>query len=257
MLLSTVILYGALLACAAVAAWIARQYDLYDHEPWKVLLLCAALGAGCMFAAGKTEELVIQRLTDRGHPITDDEFALLAGVTEEAAKFLGVLAVAVFFRRKFNDPLDGIVYGSFVGLGAALEESVAVLRDADPSRFLPPQEPIRIAGHLVMGGIGAFGLGLFTLHGARRWHALWAAPLCLAGAMALHTLWDVHAFRAALEFREFDRLETRRTLIPVVLMLGGLGGYKLLVAVGAALSRHKGQFCDVKTKRCPPPLKEI
>ena len=252
MLLSNLILYGTLLACAVVSAWIARQYDLYDYEPWPVLLLATALGAGGMYAAGQVQGMVIRLVTDRGAEFTDTMLALLAGSVEEAFKVLAVVVIALAVRRKFNEPLDGIVYGSFAGLGAAIEESVWVLRHSDTLSHLPPQEPIRLAGHLVMGGIGCFGLGLLTMPGRRRWHACWVIPLCFAAAFGLHTVWDVTAFDAAEVYRDQSLLRGWHTAVPVALMLGGLFAYRGLVSWGASLTRLKNQFCDVRTKRCPP-----
>jgi RsiW-degrading membrane proteinase PrsW (M82 family) len=251
-LLSTAILYGTLLACAIVAAWIARQYDLYDLEPWRVLLLATALGAAGMYAAGQVQGLIIRRVTDRGVEFTDTMLALLAGSVEEAFKFASVVVVAVLVRRKFNEPLDGLVYGSFAGLGAAIEESVWVLRHSESLSHLPPQEPIRLAGHLVMGGIGCFGLGVLTAK-RRRWHAVWAIPVCFAAAFGLHALWDIAAFDAAESYRDIRELRGWHTAVPVVLMLAGLGAYKGLAAWGAALTRAKNHFCDVRTRACPAP----
>lgn len=254
MLLSNLILYATLLACGGVAAWVVRRYDLYDYEPLRFLLLAAVLGAATMHAAGYVERWVINELTERGHAITDNQFALLAGGTEEIAKFLSVLLIALLVRKHFNDPLDGLVFGSFVGLGAAIEESVAVLRDSEVTRYLPPQEPIRIAGHLIMGGIGSFGLGMLTIPRSRRTRAVVAVPLCFLFAFGLHAAWDASAFRASLSFRTTGCLDLRDTLTPVALMVSGLVTYRLLAALGAAESRFKGQFCDVRTKKCPPPL---
>lgn len=254
MLLTNLILYATLLACGGVAAWVARRYDLYDYEPFRFLLLAAVLGAATMHAAGHVERWVINELTERGHAITDNEFAILAGGVEEIAKVFSVLIIAIFVRKHFNDPLDGFVFGSFVGLGAAIEESIAVLRDSEATRYLPPQEPIRIAGHLIMGGIGSFGLGLLTAPRSRLTRAFIAVPLCFLFAFALHAAWDASAFRAALSFRTISRLELRDTLAPVSLMIVGLIAYRLLAAWGAAESRFKGQFCDARTKKCPPPL---
>jgi RsiW-degrading membrane proteinase PrsW (M82 family) len=139
------------------------------------------------------------------------------------------------FRRHFNDPLDGLIYGSFAGLGAAIEESITVLGFADGPILLPGQEPVRLAGHLIMGGIGGFGLGMRPL-ADRRWH-LWALAT-LAAAALLHTLWDVVAFHAHDHADLHARASPWHTAAGVLLMLAGMVVFRWLVRRGAALSRR-------------------
>jgi RsiW-degrading membrane proteinase PrsW (M82 family) len=47
-----------------------------------------------------------------------------APVFEELTKGLGVVILLIFFRREFDDILDGIVYGGVIGLGFATVENV-------------------------------------------------------------------------------------------------------------------------------------
>jgi RsiW-degrading membrane proteinase PrsW (M82 family) len=155
--------------------------------------------------------------------------ALLAAVVEELAKLGVVAAIALVDRRHFNDPLDGLVYGSLAGLGAAVEESVAFLRSASHApTLLPGSEVVRIAGHLVMGGMGAFGLGALRLGRPRAWTWVLSG---LAAAVTLHFLWDWNSLRA---------ITNRRTLeaLPAVgLMLGGLVVWRRLVTIGLRWSK--------------------
>ena len=253
MFLPNVILYGTLDLCIFITVWIVKRYDLYDHEPWWFLLLATLLGAGGMYAAGLVQAHFISLAIDRYGEATDGYQAFLAGTVEEGFKFATVAILALCFRRKFNEPLDGVVLGSFAGLGAAIEESVHVLRQIEPSLYLPPQEPVRLAGHLVMGGITCFGLGLLTMPGARKWHAVWAIPLCYAAGAGVHMVWDIAAFDAAQKFHAKQELEPWHTWVPVALMLTGLIIYRAMVARAAALTRYVLQVCDVETKRCPPP----
>ncbi len=236
MLVSAIILYATLAACAIVVALIVARYDLHEREPAHMLALAAVLGAVLMFLSGRGQGVVIAWLHGRGHAITNGEMALLAGATEEAAKLLVVAVIALASRRHFNEPIDGLIYGSFAGLGAALEESVAVLSLGPATALLPMQEPIRLAGHLVMGGIGGFGFGLVVLRS--RWVAAGIA-VCLLGAIVLHTLWDVIAFDAADAFRATRRVRPWHTGGAIAVMLGGMVAYRNLV--GAAVRLAKGQ----------------
>ena len=122
------ILYATLALCAAVTGVVVYRYDLYDREPWWLLGACSALAAGAMTTAGRLESLVFRNWPAPGDAAT----ALMAAAVEELAKLGVVAAIALVDRRDFNDPLDGLVYGSMAGLGAAVEESVAFLRGASP-----------------------------------------------------------------------------------------------------------------------------
>ena len=212
--------------CAAFLAIVVYRYDLYDREPWALLLLCAAAGGGAMTVAGRVESLAFRIWPHLG----DGAIALLAAAVEELGKLAVVAAVAVLARRYFNDPLDGLIYGSVAGLGAAVEESVGFLRvRAHAPSLLPGSEVVRIAGHLVMGGIGAFGLGALRFSRPR-----WLGWLIgsFGVAVALHFLWDWVSLEPLAPHREAVHVLTAS-----VLMLGGLLVWRRLVAVGPAWSK--------------------
>src|SRR5690606_24377502 len=103
------------------------------------------------------EMVTIRALGDTG--TTDGAIALVAATHEGLGKFLVVLLIALLFRGVFNDPADGIIYGSLVGLGAGLMESIALLGFGGGRSFLPPAEIVRLLGHAVFGGITGYGLG--------------------------------------------------------------------------------------------------
>lgn len=258
MVLSAILLYSTLAACAVVIALAVRRYDLYRKEPWWAVGLAVLAGAAGMHLAGVCQRWAIGLHTGAGGLVSDAELAVLAGATEELAKLAGVLLIAGACRRVFEEPLDGIVYGSFVGLGAALEESVAVLTGAagwtagtaaGVGSVLPLQEPVRLAGHLIMGGIGGFGVGLLAM---RPRSAAWCIPACWAGAACLHAAWNVAAFAAQDAVKAGLPLATWHTALPMAVMIGGMVLYRWLVARGAALTRRHLNVCDLRTRRCPP-----
>ena len=218
------ILYATLALCAAFTGVVVYRYDLYDREPWPLLLLCAALGAGAMTTSGRIESLVFRTWTPTGDATT----ALLAAVVEELGKLAVVAAIALLDRRDFNDPLDGLIYGSVAGLGAAVEESVGFLRGAAHApTLLPGSEVVRISGHLVMGGIGAFGLGALRLRRPRAWG--WVLST-FALAVALHFSWDWMSLGPAPG-------QAVQALRASALMLGGLVVWRRLLTVGLSWSR--------------------
>ncbi len=248
MILSTIALYLTLAGCAVIVAAMVVQYDLYDREPLWLVVAAALLGGVGMYAAGEVQVALLRAADWRSIPVSDAMMALLAASTEEVAKLSVVILVALLVRKEFNDPLDGVIYGSFAGLGAALDESIAVLGRLDNPAYLPLQEPVRLSGHLIMGGIGGFGMGMITTRS--RFKPLWIIGTFL-GAMVLHFLWDVVAFSAADHYRQTGGTRWWHTAGPIAMMLAGLVAFKLMVSFGARLTREVLQVCDLRTRECP------
>ncbi len=236
-MIATVLLYAMLAYAALVVGYVALRYDLYDREPWYAIAGAIIVGAGLMWLAGRAQGAFIHWAAV-AHPswMHNLTFALAAGISEEVAKLAAVLAVALAFRKHFNDPMDGLVYGSMAGLGAAIEESILVMGIPGAPTTLPAQEPIRLAGHLLMGGMGGWGLGLMVV-ASRRWVVV--ALACLAAAIALHTLWDWIAFSAAHAVESGGRQSPWHTLGAMGVMLAGLAMFRWLVAVGSRRSRER------------------
>lgn len=225
---STAILYVTLVVTAFIAVFIVLRYDLHRKEPWYALACACALGMVGMCAATAGQQAIIAILTARGHQLNDDTLALIAGTTEELAKFVAVLLSWTIFARWFDDGLDGIVYGSFAGLGAAIVESITTGGIAQDI-IIPGEEPIRIAGHLVMGGIGGFGIGLVAVR-ARGGAAM--VPTALGGAIAIHVLWDMVAYRAQSYVEQAGNAPPWQAPAAVSLMLAGMMTYRLMVRIG-------------------------
>lgn len=239
MLLATTLLYLTLAACGLGLGLMVFKYDLHRTEPWWLLITAVVLGAGLMEAAGFAQTCAVKQLIRDAQAFTDTfasntVLALLAAVTEEAAKFLTVLLIALCCRRHFDEPVDGLIYGAFAGLGAATAESIATLGFGHDSPFLPAQEPIRLAGHLVMGGIGGFGIGLITNRSRHRYLAI---PGCLLLAILIHTLWDIIAFDAADVMLVHNNLRTWHTVLPIILMVAGMLCFRWLISIGCAMTR--------------------
>ncbi len=219
-------IYLALGLCALLAALLVYRYDLYEREPWYMLALAIVMGAAGMRLVGAIE-LVSLVLVDSNVAV-----AALAALHEEAARIVLVVAIAFVFPRQFNDPMDGIVYGSMVGLGMALEESFYLLGlVAAPDVLLLPVELVRLLGHLVMAGIAGFGIGL-----ARTRVPGWPSQLvrCVIVAFLLHFLWDW----VALEASDTSSLTSAQTLASIALMLFGIFFYGSLVVLGSRLSKQ-------------------
>lgn len=233
MLLSTIILYATLGMCAIAIGAAAWRYDAYVREPIPMILLTVALGAAFMWLAGRVQVWVINLAAEHGRIMPNVSLASLAGLTEEISKLSVVLVLAWLARRFVNEPIDGMIYGSFAGLGAAIEESIWVI-DSDHMTHLSAQEPVRLAGHLVFGGIGGYGVGLLVTRAPRR---VTLTILGFLAAAVIHTLWDVVAFDAAEKFNANKVLAWYHTAGGVGLMLAGMVVYRLLISDVAGRTR--------------------
>jgi RsiW-degrading membrane proteinase PrsW (M82 family) len=226
------LLYFTLIACAATFGWQVYRYDLKDREPVPALILAAALGAVGMWLAGLAQVAIMRNMGSLAADHWNTTMSIIAGLTEETAKLTAVVLVIGLRPRWFNDPLDGLVYGAFAGLGAALQESVFLLA-GQSNHFLPATEPVRLAGHLLMGGIGAFGLAYMKL-GRRGWQGRLVAGF--VAALALHATWDIVAFDAT----DRGSLSLPHTIASMIVMFGGMVIFRAMIKLAAGEKRGSG-----------------
>lgn len=241
------IVYIAVLACAVLLAWMVCRYDLYEKEPWYLHLFALALGyvtfCGLVFVEDATNRWL-------GFYGTKDHTAGQAAVAasqEEVAKLLAVVLIALLFRRHFNDPMDGLIYGSFVALGMALQESYFYLQLSftDPSGAsaleLAGREAVRLVLHILLGGISGFGVGLIVEHSRLR-HWLPVLAVCMIGSMTIHFLWDwLCGIPTAFSGQPID-IEWKAMFqrgMAVLLMLLAMGMFACSVVIGKRLSRAR------------------
>lgn len=229
------ILYVAILVCGALAALLVYRYDMYEREPWPGLVATALLGALVMRGAHLAELFVLARYGG------DAVAAATAALAEELFRLACVAAVAGLFPRTFNDPMDGIVYGSILGLGMGIEESFALVATAAPPGLERlPHEVVRLLGHLVMGGITGFGVGLGRMR-LPGWPGALAGSI--ASSVALHFLWDL----VALHVPVTPLGAVLHNLAGVAVMLSGMLLYGFLVTVASERSRRIFAPASVKT----------
>jgi RsiW-degrading membrane proteinase PrsW (M82 family) len=224
------LLYGSLAMCAILATLLVYRYDMYEREPWFMVVVAVGLGWVAMWLAGLAEGWTLDRFGEVPRP--DVIVAAVAATHEELACLLVVIGLAKFVPRQFNDPMDGIIYGSLVGVGMAIDESVFFLGlGADTAAPLPPAEIIRITGHLVMGGITGFAIGMARMR-MKGWPRVLA--FCLVFSIGLHFLWDCLAFSSIRQ----GVMTPLQTAAAIGLMLGGILFYGALVVVGSEWSRR-------------------
>ncbi|HLA94239.1 MAG TPA: PrsW family glutamic-type intramembrane protease [Pyrinomonadaceae bacterium] len=102
--------------------------DRYDPEPFWLLVMSFAWGAVLAvivsFVVNTLFGSVVYIGTGSGTAAGILSAVISAPVVEEASKGIGLLVLLIFFRRYFDDILDGIVYGGVIALGFATVENV-------------------------------------------------------------------------------------------------------------------------------------
>lgn len=165
--------------------------DRYDPEPVRTLALA--------FAWGAVVAILISGIFNEIFKAIFGDFltgVISAPLIEEGSKGVGVLLIALLFRRDFDSVVDGIVYAGVVALGFATMENVDYYGDS-----LAKDGPTGLIGMFIMRGIlSPFSHVLFTcMTGigcgiARETHNRLlkvVAPLMgYLAAMFLHALWN-------------------------------------------------------------------
>ncbi len=127
-LFSILIAITAGLAPMIVYALIVWWFDRYEKEPWPLLLATFVWGAVPSIILALIAELVLDiplhAFVEAGLTYQLLGSSLVAPLVEELFKGLAVLAIFLLFYRRFDDVLDGVVYGSLAGFGFAAVENV-------------------------------------------------------------------------------------------------------------------------------------
>ena len=232
------LVYATVFVCAYAFALLVYRYDMYEKEPWYMLLLVVVLGMAAAFGIGFVEDIAINSLNQHeragGH-------AAIAAVFEETAKLLIVVLVAVFFRQEFNDPIDGLIYGAFAGLGFAIHESLFYLNFKP---IVPEQggaEAVRLLLHLLMGGLAGFGLGLARFP---KRLPLWpfVLPCGVVAAMVIHFFWD---YWCGIPRDDVSEAFQRSAAVGLLVIATGLFG----TSVSMGVRRSRAMFSPKDQKR--------
>ena len=167
--------------------------DRHFPEPLGNLVLCFGLGF-LSFYLGKTmyQGLDLIGLRFDAFGLAESNRAglfiysiVVIGAFEEIAKFVPFFLVALRFKA-FDEPVDGIIYASFIALGFATVENIQYLQ------FLTDSEAIArgLAAplvHIMFASIWAFNVGVAFLSGRK---LLPVALAYLILAALLHGIYD-------------------------------------------------------------------
>jgi len=178
-----------------VLFWAGYHYYKDRHLPEPASHLVFAFGLGMLsFALGALMYELLGVLNLRydayylaeRHPVGLFFYAVLGiGVIEELVKIVPFIVVILRFRE-FDEPIDGIIYASFIALGFSAIENLYYLQ------YLTDFEAIArgFAGpvvHIVFASIWGFYIGRAYLRG----EGLFRVACCaLAGTALLHGIYD-------------------------------------------------------------------
>jgi RsiW-degrading membrane proteinase PrsW (M82 family) len=169
-------------------AHIARKDD-WEREPWRVLLAVFALGALSAFAIADLRPRIeaLWPPLDGAAGLWLDAFAITA-LSEELAKLCAV-ALGALWLAEWDEPMDGLVYGSAAGLGFAAVENAYYLAHHGYEVSVLARAVTAMLAHACFTAGGAFLLGLARLAGGLRW--LGFGALALVAAVVPHGLYDL------------------------------------------------------------------
>jgi RsiW-degrading membrane proteinase PrsW (M82 family) len=177
--------------------------DRYDPEPAWLLALAFAWGALVAvivsFIINTTIGQTVFEVTGDPNAANAISGIISAPLFEEGSKGLGLLIILIFFRRYFDDILDGIVFAGVVALGFATVENVlyygrGILQGRDMLLVLLVMRGVLSPfAHVTFTSMTGIGCGI-----SRESHNIYVRILMpLLGyicAVALHAFWNGMAF---------------------------------------------------------------
>lgn len=189
--------------------------DKYNRENFLPLTICFALGMLITVPALYLQEYIADLGIDgEGSLLNTFAFALIAvALTEEVCKGFCVLAYP-FHRPFFDEPLDGIVYSVFVGMGFATLENI-LYADSYGLETILVRAFTAVPAHAAFGVIMGYYFGLAKFQKERR------MVLILKGLLIVVLLHGIYDFFLLQE------------------IYSGLMGFALLILyVGIRFARH-------------------
>ncbi len=127
---------------------------------------------------------------------------VVAPLTEEFFKGLGVLLIFLFAKREFNGVTDGIVYAGIVAAGFAFVENIIYL-----GQMYLDAGPVGLVGIFIMRCLVSpfahpmftvcIGLALGLVAHRRRFSSVWVVLVGFACAVFLHALFNYSAVAAS------------------------------------------------------------
>jgi protease PrsW len=257
---------GLIAACAIAPAllllWLVVAADSRP-EPPRVVWMCVALGAVSVLPVAAVELWLLHHLPFSINPLlaAGEKALWIAAVPEETAK-IAIIAAVALKSREFDEPMDGVVYGTAVGLGFAAVENFLYVRGSPQLVMVAGIRGIMsVPFHGALGAIAGayvasarFG-GALGAHKGYGWPRTRLFVLAWLIPVVLHSLFDWCVFSLSVLAKPTAAAPPSgaggfMTLILLVWLVVGFGS--LAFAVRLALRIARRQKASLQTKRLPP-----
>ncbi|MDP8923875.1 MAG: PrsW family intramembrane metalloprotease [Chloroflexota bacterium] len=249
---------AAVAAVLPVPAYVfaVLQLDRFETEPWQVLTVTFLWGAlVATFFSAILNSLIGAIITvavgeTLGEVITA---GAVAPVVEETSKGAAIILLLVILRSEFDNVLDGIVYGSLIGLGFAMTENILYF-----GRVYQDEGIVGLGVlfylRILLGG---FGHALYTgttgaAVGFAREAGNWfvkaiVPPIGYALAVFQHAAWNFlgATLIPALLPADLDPLVLLFVVMPIISV--GLTGPGILVLLGIAVLAWRREAQVIRT----------
>jgi RsiW-degrading membrane proteinase PrsW (M82 family) len=257
---------GLVAACAIAPAllllWLVIAGDSRP-EPPRVVWTCVALGAVSVLPVAVVELWLLHHLTFSINPLLSaaQNALWIAAIPEETVK-VGIIAAVALRSREFDEPMDGVVYGTAVGLGfAAVENFLYVIHNAHLVVVAGMRGIMSVPFHGAVGAIAGaytararFGGALGAHRHDGRWRTrmfvlAWLIPVVLHGLFD----WSVFSLGALGQLSATApsaRIGGLILLIVVIWLAVGFGAIAFAVRLARRIARRQKAYFD--TKRLPP-----
>lgn len=178
-------------AVAGAMLWLSyfKRIDVLEHE--RVIDICTAFFIGYLspsLALWIYLFLEILGINFNGHLLNDFLYSILGvGLTEELVKLLGVFITFLLLRKRFDEPIDYLIFGGVVALGFSVRENFIYYNNYG-SQIITGRTLISCLTHIINTSICVYGIFRFRIFhkGNRYLNAL----IGIALAVASHGLFD-------------------------------------------------------------------
>lgn len=246
-------------ACATPYFFVLRWLDRNDPEPIHIVLSAvlwgAVLATGLSIVVNESFSAVSMAIVQDQATAEQLTASLSAPFIEELTKGLALVAIYLFFWRDFDNVLDGVLYGAWVGLGfAAFENFIYYTQTENVTQvvFLTMLRGVIIAIglHPAFTGITGAGVGLFRVmrRGVLRW---FIPPSALALAMFAHFSWNTFSSLFTWDF-EPDAAFVFISM-PIAVVFLQLPFITMVLLIAAIALRHERKMIEtyLATEKAP------
>jgi len=218
--------------------WFVWWLDHNDREPLALIAVAFLWGALASIVISIVLEVVfaIPLLLFSEGVQNAVSYVLLAPIIEELSKSL--ILFVLFFHRRFNRMLDGIVYGAVVGFGFAASENLLYYISTYFTKGVGVwvivvilRTMLTAVGHALYTSITGAGVSIMKF-ARQRWMRFVFPPMALLVAIVLHSL-----FNLGVVSTEFYSLLF--FVISIVIVFFGV----LAIAVAMFLGLHDEESC--------------